>query len=134
MRNIKFRAWLKNEKVMGEVTRFTFSKSQYPFVNVRFKRNGKTIDDGFYFEQEDGYDNVILMQFTGYHDKNGEEIYEGDIIRDNNSNNVYYLGFVRGCMTLFIYNNTEWREWVPVCKIEEQVYRENFEVVGNIYE
>lgn len=41
MRDIKFRAWLKSENVMGEVTGFRFSKSQYPFVNVRFKENGK---------------------------------------------------------------------------------------------
>ncbi len=69
MRDIKFRAWLKNENVMGEVTGFRFSKSQYPFVNVRLKKNGKIVDEGHYFGQEDGCDNAILMQFTGLQER-----------------------------------------------------------------
>ncbi len=65
MREIKFRAWDKLEKRIDEVVRLDF-KSKYP-VMVK----------GISFNE----DMCVLMQFTGLLDKNGKEIYEGDIVR-----------------------------------------------------
>jgi len=132
MRDIKFRAWLKNENVMGEVTGFRFSKSQYPFANVRFRENGKIVDDGYYFGQEDGCDNVILMQFTGCHDKNGLEIYEGDIVIPQTFTNAKYR----------VYWSQERLQWSiintsNVSKESGRALINNstlYEVIGNIYE
>ena len=132
MRDIKFRAWLKNENVMGEVTGFRFSKSQYPFVNARFRENGKIVDDGYYFGQEDGCDNVILMQFTGCHDKNGLEIYEGDIVIPQTFTNAKYR----------VYWSQERLQWSiintsNVSKESGRALINNstlYEVIGNIYE
>jgi len=62
VREIKFRAWDKKEKVMDE----PFNLYSIGYVNG-----------------ENGYDAkyYILLQFTGLHDKNGKEIWEGDIVR-----------------------------------------------------
>lgn len=58
MRKIKFRAWDKHRKQMGEVSFIKFSKSQYVQVSVRFKENEKNIDEWYAYGQEDGSDNI----------------------------------------------------------------------------
>lgn len=64
MREIKFRAWDKNLFVM----RFNASK----------------VGSAIYWDNGESFaafgDEYILMQFTGLVDKNGKEIYEGDIV------------------------------------------------------
>ncbi len=63
-REIKFRAWEKNLKEM------------IPVHDVDFERKIINTSSAWRFLNE-----VALMQYTGLKDKNGKEIYEGDVIK-----------------------------------------------------
>lgn len=75
-REIKFRVWDVENKEMLEVQELDFEPT---FYGGRIAIRPDQYND--YFDTED----MILMQYTGLHDKNGKEIYEGDIIRIKNS-------------------------------------------------
>lgn len=66
MREIKFRAWDKDKKEMFEVGALTFNDEKL----------GIAVDD----EDWKIRPHSEPMQFTGLKDKNGKEIFEGDIL------------------------------------------------------
>ncbi|WP_445623554.1 YopX family protein [Lacticaseibacillus paracasei] len=72
-REIKFRAWDKENKKMAHVSRIDFGPGGIKYL----------IDDS------------VLLEYTGLHDKNGREIYEGDILKVTSEDGESYVATVK---------------------------------------
>lgn len=74
-----------------------------------------------------------IGQFTGLHDKNGKEIYEGDIIRyslDGGRKDIGYIGFhARSASFRVIAEHTDYG-----IGNRGELHELNLEVIGNIYD
>lgn len=109
----KFRHWDKQIKQMryGDIQ---LGCDGQPFVITNNKE--KPVED---------IKDVVTMQCTGLKDKNGKLIYEGDIVKQNNT--IYSVNWFNGS---FCFKDTLNGKNYTV----EFVMSEKQEVIGNIYE
>jgi hypothetical protein len=105
MRKLKFRAWDKQKKQMiNDITHPIWANS---------------------FPNE-----IDVMQFIGLVDKNGKEIYEGDIIQNQNSEVNYEVKQSDKFQTGFDPFTGE----SECCGCSPKVWVEDCKIIGNIYE
>lgn len=112
----KFRAWLKKEKKMVEVKSIHLSTKKVMY--------GYSINSQSYGNRSIKFDEVELMQYTGVKDKNGKEVYEGDIVQLFGGNK-YIIRWNNQIACFDIVNDFG---YLVFC------LNNDFEVIGNIYE
>lgn len=131
VREIKFRAKYFDEWYFGIiVTRKVKDKGRMRNIYILIGLD----NENWIPLNKDQYDTI--GQFTGLHDKNGNEIYEGDIIAVNGMQIGYIVGGVRGYCYDVIYtpakSNGE-KAW-PLYSVVTRDYPNKCEVIGNIYD
>lgn len=135
----KFRMWHKNNKKMianDDVMNISFEDEEICVQTLYFEEGLISERDLDYY----GFDEIELMQSAGLCDKNGREIFEGDIIQTSAFACIVGFGeytYIGDRNTL----ETEIGFYLSFLNIKpatyapfDKYYWDNCEVIGNIYQ
>lgn len=116
---VKFRAWDKENRKMLEVHGISF--------DVQGIWTNEMIDD-----ESDGnfifLSDIELLQYTGLKDKNGVEIFEGDVVKTKYGEHGRHIGVVKYGGAKFYSNGVkQYLSW-------HEDLNGLFEIIGNRYE
>lgn len=115
----RYRAWNKATKEMHEVD---------DIVSIDFEKKQIYVKTLF-FNQLNHYvfDAVVLMQSTGLRDKNGKEIFEGDII-DSEDGILSGVVEFRPDLGMFVSTLIKYNNFERLCNVADSVH-----IIGDIY-
>ena len=123
MREIKFRAFIKEK-----------NKIIYSYDSVDTDDLSAGVEMGNFFKDLEDLTihkgDVILMQFTGLKDKNGKEIYEGDIVKVPSAEKAMFVVYQAPEFVMKVSKTS--KAWSGFAlKYTENQFQE---IIGNIYE
>lgn len=117
MRKFKFRAWDKENQCWCETADDDLQ------INIVLDKSGQ-----FYLTDLSitGENNIVIMQYTGFHDQGGQEIYEGDRIQSQLGTGIVEFSASDG-QWVVQYNGTS----LPLCY---WIFLKKSQIIGHIYE
>ena len=135
MREIKFRAWQIEDKFMFiprriDFPHFLIGDTAKWEVWYQFEDIDDSTPEHMPIEDISFYgDELILMQYTGLKDKNGKEIYEGDILKLGNTSS-----FVIWSLDGWRFNSYMERGNLNLYLYVDKTTKEIAEIIGNVHE
>lgn len=119
MREIKFRAW-----VTSKVTNKSWMNHEIEFIggkiNDVFASRGGQLSD------------ITYLQYTGLKDKEGREIYEGDILTDHGDEGPLYIEYSKGHAAFVFVDKFD--SFGTTLYTTDDISYEGFGVIGNIHD